>query len=111
MLLYPIDTALAWWVTVRELDRQRDVEIVIPSGSGVQMDLRHMAIHCGPIGWAGAWSWVLGILWMICGSALCLVRSRGGRRVEAQTSRSLVAVLSGILIVLAAVGLEGVLVR
>ena len=92
MLLYPIDTALAWW-TVPEL---RAAE---PGSVGLQM----MTIHCGPLGWAGAWASLLGLLWLAVAIPRSIAGRHVGNRFAGATWRVLLAVGAGLLLVASAV--------
>jgi hypothetical protein len=94
MLLYPVDSAHSWWL----LRQHRLVELQPPT-SGMQFDLGRMVIHCGPVGWAGAWACLLGLLWLSVALGLCFAHYRKGEGFEPATRNVLLGVLASLSIV------------
>jgi hypothetical protein len=103
MLLYPVDMAHSWWV----LRPFRAAEPPAVATSGMQFELRSMAIHCGPVGWVGAWAWLFGLVWLAVSGALCLARHRSDGRMEPSTRRVLLSVAASLCLVLACMAAEG----
>ncbi len=103
MLLYPVDTVLARHA-MSEL--AMPIQPTISTAAGMQMDLRSMAIHCGPLGWAGAWSMLLGLVWLAVALSLSLWRTRGGKRLGGATSRAMIAILAGLVVVVGTMAVE-----
>jgi hypothetical protein len=106
MILYPVDAVL----TARAFRQLRAAERVVhrPSvpTSGMQFDLRTPATHCGPLGWAGAWGFMLGTIWAIVAGGLWLYYRINGRGLTASSRRTFYVVACLVAAVLGVVVME-----
>ena len=99
MLLYPIDAILAERASRQVLAKQRAEQLAKPVGSGMQFDVRTMSIHCGPLGWAGAWAFLLGSVWALVAGSLWFYYRLNGRILGDSSRRAFLVVLSGVAMV------------
>ena len=103
MLLYPLDAFLAWRATRDHPVAAREAQA--PS-SGIQFDLRTTPLHCGPLGWAGAWAFLLGVGWALVAGGLSLYYRLTNKSLATSSVRALVAVVLGAAIVVGTIILE-----
>jgi hypothetical protein len=103
MLLYPLDYFLA----KREFERMIAAERAAraarqpePATSGMQFDLR-TPVHCGPIGWAGSWAFLIGSVWVLVAGGLWLYYRLTTRHLGASSGRAFLVTATAVAIVLA----------
>jgi hypothetical protein len=102
MLLYPVDAILSERATRQLLAAERAAQQARPPTSGMQFDLRTSGIHCGPLGWAGAWAFLLGVVWALVANGLWLHYRLDGRSLATSSRYALVVVVAGVAVVLVA---------
>ncbi len=99
MMLYPVDTILAARAIRQIVAAERAEQQASPPTSGMHFDLRTPATHCGPLGWAGAWGFILGVVWMCVAGALWLYYRLTGRMLAKRSRRAFIIVTCGVAIV------------
>ena len=97
--LYPIHSVIVAMAD-REFARQH------PSS---QFDLRTMIIHETVFGWAGAWGFALGVVWLAVASGLWIYYVLNGRHLTHTSFRPFMAVLAGLLFVTSILVVETIL--
>jgi hypothetical protein len=106
MLLYPIDYYLAKRATYQMIAADRAAQRSAPASSGMQFDLRTATIHCGPVGWAGSWAFLIGAVWTLVASSLWIHYRLTSQRLTASSRRAFLVTAAGVAIVLAFMMIE-----
>ena len=106
MLLYPIDYYLAKRATYQMSAAERAARPSAPASSGMQFDLRTATIHCGPVGWAGSWAFLIGGVWTLVASGLWVNYRLANQRLAASSRSAFLVTAAGVAIVLAFMMIE-----
>ena len=101
MLLYPVDYALTKRLIDRMIAAERAARPPEPASSGMQFDLHSGPHHCGPLGWAGTWAFLIGSLWVLTAGSLWIKYRQSARPLDAQSRRVFLVTASGVVTVLA----------
>ena len=106
MLLYPVDSVLSKRQMDRMIAAERAARPPEPASSGTQFDLDPGPYHCGPLGWAGAWAFLIGSLWVLTAGSLWLKHRQAARPLDALSRRAFVVTASGVIAVFVFILLE-----
>src|SRR5512134_3258217 len=76
------------------------------AAGGMQFDLRYMAIRESLLRWAGAWAWLIGVVWIVAAAVQWRRYGREGRTLARDSKATLAAVACGILLVCGVLAFE-----
>jgi hypothetical protein len=106
MLLYPVDTFLAMRATREQFAAGRAAREAQAPSSGIQFDLRTPPLHCGPLGWAGAWAFMIGVVWVLVAGGLSLYYRLTKKAIARSSRRAFLVVAAGVATVVGTLILE-----
>jgi hypothetical protein len=101
MLLYPIDTFVAQRAIQQQMALDRASRQTEVDSTVVHFDLRNAAIHCGPVGWAGGWAFLIGCVWVFVSGGLWIYYRLTKRRLGESSRRAFLATVGGVIVVIA----------
>jgi hypothetical protein len=109
MLLYPIDTFMAQRAVRQQVAAELEAQRAQAPSSGVRFELNTGTLHCGPVGWAGAWAWAFGAVWTIVAGGLWLYYWLTKRALATSSRHAFIVVACGVVAVLGVLLLESFL--